>query len=268
MEKLRGYFKWIQLRSPMSKWSWKEFFNEVNQNLNDYHALENEVRVFHEKDASGHDWAHIARVIALSEKIRSSEEQGDLHTVYLIALLHDVLDEKLYTGGKEEAEQAFLSLLYKHKFSNEECVQLQKQIDSISFKGGHGIPPTTIEAKIVQDADRLDAIGAIGVARTFAYGGAKGHPMFAPQLPIRDNMTEAAYRTGKTSTLHHFFEKLFLLKDRMHTETAKELAQSRHDMMKQFVEAFIQEWTVDGSIFNKEQKTIEKMRQFIGSKYV
>jgi uncharacterized protein len=135
--------------------------------------------------------------------------------------------------------QAFLDQVQIEQENKDHILQI---ISMISFKGGQKSNLHSFEAKIVQDADRLDAIGAIGIARVFAYGGKKGQPIYDPRLSIRDEMTIDDYRNGKSSSIHHFYEKLLKLQELMHTETAKQMAHERHEFMKVFLHQFYNEW--------------------------
>lgn len=189
------------------------------------------VRTFHATDFSGHDYAHIERVRKMALQIAATEG-GDLLTIELAALLHDVADTKL--GGTLSSVALFLS----GKVSDDRQRQILQIIDGMSFKGGDRPPVKTLEGKIVQDADRLDAIGAIGIARTFQYGALTQAPMHVPGLRPR----KPGDRTSPSSTINHFYEKLLLLKDLMNTGTAKGIAEERHAFMLEFLERFQTEW--------------------------
>ena len=195
-----------------------------------------------EKDASGHDWYHIERVhklaIALFEK-----EGGNRFVIEMAALLHDVADEKLNESEEVGMKKVtdWLDLLGVSKEDEQHIVYI---IANMSYKGGHGGIVETLEGKIVQDADRLDAIGAIGIARTFAYGGAKGRLLYDPNIPARETMTKEEYRRSDEPSLNHFYEKLLKLKDLMNTVAAKKEAEERHRYMEQFIDQFMKEWNV------------------------
>lgn len=202
---------------------------------------ENFVKEVLGEDSTGHDWYHIERVRKNALYIAEKENIGDRFIIEMAALLHDIPDEKL-NESKETGEKKlmdFLELLALEKESQEKIVAI---IHSISFKGGRKTELMSVEAKIVQDADRLDAIGAIGIGRTFAYGGKKGHLLYDPSIKVREEMTEKEYRTGKSSTIHHFYEKLLKLKDLLNTDTARDMASSRHQFLEQFLEQFYREW--------------------------
>ncbi|MGP7815987.1 HD domain-containing protein [Niallia sp. 01092] len=192
-------------------------------------------------DASGHDWYHIDRVRKASLYIGKKENNGNPFIIEMAALLHDVADIKL-NNTKEEGQNNLLAFLHTLPIKEEDKDHILAAIKSVSYNGGHGIPPATIEAKIVQDADRLDAIGAIGIARTFAYGGKKGQLMYDPAVSVRQELTEAEYRNGKSTSVHHFYEKLLKLKSLLHTTTAKNIADERHQFMELFLREFYKEW--------------------------
>lgn len=210
--------------------------------MSTYGQVYNHIKKQFEGDAGGHDLAHVERVVEMA-RIIQKKEGGDLEIIELAALLHDISDHKL-NGGKLNAGGAVArELLQKLAFDPNKTERIAHIIDKVSYKGAD-VPDEmdTLEGKIVQDADRLDAIGAIGIGRTFAYGGHKGHPMHVANLaPIRHDSFED-YAGSKSTTINHFYEKLLLLKDRLHTETAKEIGENRHDFMEQFLDRFLQEW--------------------------
>ncbi|MED1562526.1 phosphohydrolase [Alkalihalobacillus alcalophilus ATCC 27647 = CGMCC 1.3604] len=195
-------------------------------------------QLFDEK--SGHDWYHIKRVTNQAI-VLANKEQADLFIVTMASLLHDIADDKLIEN-EEKALNSIKEWLDSIQVTPEEQALIFDIIQSISFKAGNGQLLRTIEAKVVQDADRLDAIGAIGIARAFTYSGQKGQAMYDPTIAVRDNMTLEEYRNGKSSAVHHFYEKLFKLKDLMNTESAKEEAEKRHLFMEEFLEQFYREW--------------------------
>ncbi|CAI8909388.1 MULTISPECIES: HD domain-containing protein [Bacillus] len=198
------------------------------------------VRNILETDASGHDWYHIERVHKLAISL-SEKEGGDRFVIEMAALLHDVADEKL--NESEEAGMKKVSdWLEGLNVTEEENEHILHIITNMSYKGGHGGNIETLEGKVVQDADRLDALGAIGIARTFAYGGAKGRLMYDPNIPPREVMTKEEYRKNNDPSLNHFYEKLLKLKDLMNTEAAKKEAEVRHRYMEEFIEQFMKEW--------------------------
>jgi uncharacterized protein len=193
------------------------------------------------EDATGHDWYHVDRVRRNALHICHQEQAGDPFIIEMAALLHDIPDEKLNESA--EAGRNKLDLFFQSielpKDAQNSIVQI---IESISYKGGRKTELKSIEAKIVQDADRLDAIGAIGIARAFAYGGKKGQPIYDPTVNVREEMSLEEYRKGKSTSIHHFYEKLLKLKDLLNTDTAKEIAEKRHQVMEQFLEQFYLEW--------------------------
>ncbi|GAB2317843.1 HD domain-containing protein [Alkalibacterium sp. s-m-22] len=191
-------------------------------------------------EGSGHDWYHIERVWKMASKL-AAKEQANSYIVELAALMHDLIDDKL-VSSKDEAVQEVEYWLEGAGVSSSDAERIMDIIQTISFKGGNGRKLTTLEAQIVQDADRLDAIGAIGIARCFTYAGSKGDVIFNPELSVRESMTEKEYREGPSSAVHHFYEKLLKLKDLMNTETAKHIAEERHAFMEDFLIQFFNEW--------------------------
>lgn len=193
------------------------------------------------QDSSGHDWYHIDRVRKNALYIVEKEQKGDSFVIEMAALLHDIPDDKLNENEAEGYKK--LNNFFEGVTINVETkLHILEIISTISFKGGRMMELTSIEAKIVQDADRLDAIGAIGVARAFAYGGKKGAPLYDPSIDVRGEMTLDEYRNGRSSTVHHFYEKLLVLKERLHTNTAKNIAEKRHQFMEDFLHQFYNEW--------------------------
>jgi uncharacterized protein len=198
------------------------------------------VRTLLEDDASGHDWWHIERVRRISVAL-AKKEHADEFIVEMAALLHDVADEKI-AGSEEKGLSIVTEWLEQMPLPNHDKERIVEIISSVSFKGGHGKKPHTIEGMIVQDADRLDAIGAIGIARTFMYAGSRGHLMYDPSLPYREKMTKEEYRQGRSTAINHFYEKLLKLKELMNTESAKQIASKRHEFMERFLQQFYKEW--------------------------
>ena len=193
------------------------------------------------EDSTGHDWYHIERVRKNALYIAENENRGNLFIIEMAALLHDIPDEKL-NESKEAGEKKLTDFLESLTLEQDIQEKIIEIIGSISFKGGRKMELMSMEAEIVQDADRLDAIGAIGIGRTFAYGGKKGHLLYDPMIKVREAMTEKEYRNGKSSTIHHFYEKLLKLKELLNTDTASEMAERRHQFMEQFLEQFYSEW--------------------------
>ena len=194
---------------------------------------------------AGHDWFHIERVWKLSEKIADSET-CNLQVVELAALLHDIADPKFHDGDETLALKISNEFLQSQNVSTDIIEQVLFIIKNISFKNREEAPEILpIELQIVQDADRIDAIGAIGIARTFNYGGFKNNLMYHPDIQPAVNMTKEEYKKSKGTTINHFYEKLLLLKDLMNTGTGKKLAEERHDFMVEFLDQFAREWNVE-----------------------
>ncbi len=195
---------------------------------------------------AGHDWYHIERVWKLAKKIQAEEEKGSFLVVELAALLHDIADPKFHNGDESLALIISKDFLESQSVSESIINQVLYIIKNMSFKNRNEVsenPP--IELQIVQDADRLDAIGAIGIARTFNFGGFKNNLMYDPNLPPQLEMTKEEYKKSNGTTINHFYEKLLLLKDLMNTQTAKKIASERHDFMLQFLDEFYREWQVE-----------------------
>ncbi|WP_160308877.1 HD domain-containing protein [Paenibacillus sp. DMB20] len=193
-----------------------------------------------EQDSSGHDWWHIVRVTRTA-KMLAMLENADEYICEMSALLHDVADEKL-NESKEAGMDKVKSWLLLSGVDSKDQDQILGIIAEMSFGSGSGKPPVTLEGRIVQDADRLDAIGAIGIARTFAYSGWKGQLMYDPALKPRDQFTKEEYRNERSTAVNHFYEKLLKLKSRMNTEAAQVFAEGRHEELKRFLWAFDREW--------------------------
>ena len=194
---------------------------------------------------AGHDWFHIERVWKLSKKI-SEKEGGNLEVIELSALLHDIADPKFHNGDETLAIKISSEFLKSIKVEEKIINQVLYIIENISFKNreeSHQNP--SLELQIVQDADRLDAIGAIGIARTFNFGGFKNNLMYNPDIQPKLNMSKEEYKKSNGTTINHFYEKLLLLKDLMNTETAKKIASERHDFMLKFLDEFYKEWKVE-----------------------
>ena len=190
----------------------------------------------------GHDWFHIERVYKNAMLIGQSEEV-DNTIVGLGALLHDIADSKFHDGDESVGPKVAKEWLQSEKADQDIIDHVIQIINNISFKGGNQEQAfRSAELDVVQDADRLDAIGAIGIARTFNYGGFKDMKIHDPSIPPKLNMTKEEYKNCKAPTINHFYEKLLLLKDRMNTKTGKVLAQKRHEYMEGFLEQFYGEW--------------------------
>jgi uncharacterized protein len=194
-------------------------------------------------EGSGHDYWHMFRVWQLAKRIAGHEENVDMFTLELAALLHDVADYKFHRGDEEAGPRAAREWLEGLGVDNNVIEHIEDIIRNVSFKGANVESKlATIEGQIVHDADKLDAIGAIGIARTFAYGGMKGRAMYDPEVKPELHDSFEAYKKNAGPTINHFYEKLILLKDRMFTKTGKEMAQHRHEYMEQFLEEFYSEW--------------------------
>ena len=190
----------------------------------------------------GHDWFHIERVYKNALLI-AEEEECDLTVVKLAALLHDIADSKFHGGDEMVGPKTARTFLESQNVSEAIISHVIAIIENISFKGGNFEKKfNSKELEIVQDADRLDAIGAIGIARTFNYGGFKNRPLYNPNIQPNLNMSKEEYKNSESPTLNHFYEKLLLLKDKMNTETGKKIAQKRHDFMVTFLSQFYAEW--------------------------
>ncbi|WP_222167041.1 HD domain-containing protein [Edaphocola aurantiacus] len=193
---------------------------------------------------AGHDWFHIERVWKLSMHIAQQHPEANAEVVALGALLHDIADAKFHNGDEQLGPQIASQFLQEQGATPELIDQVVYIIRNISFKNRNEVSHYPIELQIVQDADRLDAIGAIGIARTFNFGGYKNNPMHDPKQEPRTDMNKEVYKKSNGTTINHFYEKLLLLKDMMHTETARKLAEERHQLMLTFLDAFYKEWNV------------------------
>ena len=194
---------------------------------------------------AGHDWFHIERVWKLSKKI-AEKEGGNLEVIELSALLHDIADPKFHNGNETLALEISRNFLESEMVSEEIILQVLFIIKNISFKNRGELPENLpLELEIVQDADRLDAIGAIGIARTFNFGGFKNNLMYHPEIKPNLGMNKEEYKKSNGTTINHFYEKLLLLKDLMNTKTAKKIASERHDFMLKFLDEFYKEWKVE-----------------------
>ena len=195
-----------------------------------------------ENAEGGHDWFHIERVYKNALLI-AKEEDCDLTVVKLAALLHDIADSKFHGGDESVGPKIAREFMESQPISEDVITHVIAIIENISFKGGNFEKTfSSKELAIVQDADRLDAIGAIGIARTFNYGGFKNRPIYNPNIQPKLNMSKEEYKNSEAPTLNHFYEKLLLLKDKMNTETGKKIAKKRHDFMVHFLAQFYAEW--------------------------
>jgi len=198
------------------------------------HSLENA--------EGGHDWFHTLRVFNNSLLISENEEVNTL-VVALGALLHDIADSKFHDGDETIGPKKAREFLFKQDVDSAIIEHVIKIIENISFKGGNSQQKfRSAELDVVQDADRLDAIGAIGIARCFNYGGFKNRKLFDPSISPKMDMTKAEYKTSTSPTINHFYEKLLLLKDRMNTNTGRRIAEKRHQFMETYLNQFYLEW--------------------------
>ena len=206
------------------------------------HKTINFVKEQLENAEGGHDWFHIQRVYNNALKIAETED-CDLLVVQLGALLHDISDSKFHNGDETVGPKVARTFLEQENVEEATILHVVNIIENISFKGGNFEQKfNSLELEIVQDADRLDAIGAIGIARTFNYGGFKNRALYNPDIEPNMNMTKEEYKKSDSPTINHFYEKLLLLKDRMNTKTGKALAQGRHEYMVNFLAQFYAEW--------------------------
>ncbi len=191
---------------------------------------------------AGHDWFHIERVYRNALHI-ADQEHCNREVVQLAALLHDIADSKFHGGDESIGPKTARTFLESQHADAATIEHVVKIIENISFKGGKTERTfSSLELDIVQDADRLDAIGAIGIARTFNYGGFKNRPMYDPAIAPNMHMTKEEYKASNAPTINHFYEKLLLLKDRMNTPTGRKLAEERHRFMEVFLAQFYAEW--------------------------
>ena len=190
----------------------------------------------------GHDWWHIYRVWKLATHI-AKDEKVDIFIVELGALLHDIADSKFFDGDEDIGPRKAREFLTSLNVESSIIEHVEKIISNISFKGGNHIQKfKSPELDVIQDADRLDAIGAIGIARTFNYGGHKNRSIYDPYIKPNLNMSKEEYKNSSAPTINHFYEKLLLLKDKMNTITGKKIAQHRHEFMQQYLNEFYEEW--------------------------
>ena len=192
----------------------------------------------------GHDWFHTKRVLANSVHI-AKKENANLFVVQLAALLHDIADAKFHDGDETVGPKVASEFLIEHNVDQLSREHIVKIIESVSFKNSFSNtdnPFNSIELQIVQDADRLDAIGAIGIARAFNYGGFKNRELYNPKITPNRSMSKEEYKKSDSPTINHFYEKLLLLKEKMNTSTGKKLAEKRHAFMLSYLDQFYQEW--------------------------
>lgn len=194
-------------------------------------------------DASGHDWFHIERVWKLAKTIAESEKNVDMFVVEMGALLHDIADHKFHGGDDTIGPKQATEFLSQFSLEPGQVNKIVDMVFDISYKGaGVSTMPRSKEGEIVQDADRLDAIGAIGIARAFSFGGSKNRLMYHPQIKPVCHTSFEAYKKSTAPTINHFYEKLLLIKDRLNTDAAKQIAKSRHAFMEDFLREFYANW--------------------------
>lgn len=191
-------------------------------------------------DFSGHDYFHTMRVYKMATML-AVKENADLQLVQLAALLHDVDDRKLSSETCENKDRA-VAFMQSQNLTEDVIDRVKEMIGEVSFMGTDSVTPKTLEGKCVQDADRLDALGAMGIARAFAYGGNHNRVMYDPTIPPAMNMSKEEYQNHISTTVNHFYEKLFLLKDMMNTESAKAIAENRERYMREYIDEFMNEW--------------------------
>lgn len=193
-------------------------------------------------EGTGHDWHHMNRVRKLALKIADQIPKANKDKVELMALLHDLGDHKFH-NGTDQSEKEVTTFLRSIDTPENVIQSVVENIQMISFKGaGTETKPPTLEGQIVQDADRLDAMGAIGIARAFAYGGSKHRPLYVPGVTANHHENFEAYKNDQSHTINHFYEKLLLLKTRMNTSVGFEIAERRHLYMEEFLQEFFDEW--------------------------
>ena len=190
----------------------------------------------------GHDWFHIERVYKNALLI-AKNEKVDVVVVQLAALLHDIADSKFHNGDETNGPKIAREFLFKYNVGSKTIEHVVQIIENISFKGGNEVQKfKSAELDVVQDADRLDAMGAMGIARCFNYGGFKNREIYNPNIKPNLNMSKEEYKASKAPTINHFYEKLFLLKDKMNTKTGKDIATQRHNFMELYLNQFYNEW--------------------------
>lgn len=196
-------------------------------------------------EGTGHDWWHMYRVWQLAKQIAQGEKGADLFVVELGALLHDIADWKFHDGDSSVGGKAAREWLENQQVDHRVIDEVAFIVEHISFKGGtNQTPMRSLEGKIVQDADRLDALGAIGIARAFAYGGSVSREIYNPDVKPKQygSLDDFKKQIADNHTVNHFYEKLLLLKDRMNTKTGKKIAEQRHEFMEMYLKEFYKEW--------------------------
>lgn len=198
------------------------------------------VKGIFENEYSGHDFYHTLRVYKLATCI-AEKENADIKIVQLAALLHDVDDRKL-SPETYQSKQRTVDFLRRQGIENAVIDTICTIISEVSFAGNDLVAPITLEGKCVQDADRLDALGAIGIARTFAYGGNHNRKIYDPNIKPNENMNGEEYYSNESTSVNHFYEKLFKLEDMINTDTARKIARKRTEFMKEYLDSFMKEW--------------------------
>lgn len=200
------------------------------------------VKQFHNNNTAGHDWWHVERVVKNARLINEIEKANSF-VVEMSALLHDVVDYKLNDGDEHKGIKRVEEFLGQFNIEEKVTKHILSIINNISFRGGtNNLNKLTLEGKIVQDADRLDAIGAIGIARAFAYGGSKSRQLYNPAIKPVTYTSADDYKNSTAPTINHFYEKLLLLKNKMNTNTAQQIANERHMFMETYLNQFYSEW--------------------------
>lgn len=200
------------------------------------------IKLKFEGEGTGHDWYHIERVLNTALHIQSIEG-GDRDVIAYAALLHDIDDHKFNGGNFEKGAKESKVILQDYALTEDQKKNIIRIVETISYKGsGEKDEMESLEGRIVQDADRIDAIGAIGIARTFAFGGSIGQPLYDPEISPTHNQSKEEYINNRTHTINHFYEKLLLIGDRMKTNTGRGIASSRVQFMNNFLDQFYAEW--------------------------
>lgn len=195
------------------------------------------------KDGSGHDWSHIERVWTMARNIARKEKNANVFLAEVIALTHELGDYKLEPDLVDRQEEKVRKFLQKHFIDTKDIEYVVHAVCNLSFsKNVEGKKELSLEGKIAQDADRLEALGAIGISRVFAYAGSKGNPIYDPSIKPKLKHTKKSYMHEKNTAINHFYEKLLLLKGRMNTKTGKRIAAARHRFLEQYLKEFYAEW--------------------------
>lgn len=215
----------------------------TNQQQAIIQKTKNHVEQLFTGEESGHDWWHMYRVWKLAQHIATTEPTADPFIVELGALLHDIADWKFHDGDMEAGPQAARAWLETLNVPENDIKTVEEIVRNVSYRGAHVTQTMdSLEGKIVSDADKLDALGAIGIARTFAYGGSHGRPLYDPTIKPVQHTSFEAYKNSNSPSINHFYEKLLLLKDKLHTPGARAIAQHRHQLMEDFLAEFYNEW--------------------------